>query len=92
LSTIRLSRFGKRTFNKKQTRLSGMSEKTEKKLIKTQKDIEKLIILMKKHKVDCLEIEGKRIVISKHDYGAPANQEKNEDVDSELEFWNLRPQ
>lgn len=69
-----------------------MSEKSPKTLIKTQKDIEKLIILMKKHKVDCLEIEGKKIVISKHENNDQKITSQKADVDAELEFWNLRPQ
>jgi hypothetical protein len=69
-----------------------MNEKPQKTLIKTQKDLEKLIILMKKHKVDCLEIEGKKIVISKHEAREQNVQKPEVDTDSELEFWNLRPQ
>lgn len=69
-----------------------MSEKPQKPLIKTPKDLEKLILLMKKHKVDCLEIEGKKIIISKHDSPVPDHQKQSHDVDEELEFWNLRPQ
>jgi hypothetical protein len=69
-----------------------MNEKTPKTLIKTQKDLEKLIVLMKKHKVDCLEIEGKKIMISRHDAPVPKDQNTSHEVDEELEFWNLRPQ
>ena len=69
-----------------------MNEKPQKTLIKTQKDLEKLIILMKKHKVDCLEIEGKKIVISKHEASEQKAPKQEVDNDSELEFWNLRPQ
>lgn len=69
-----------------------MNEKAPKTLIKTQKDLEKLILLMKKHKVDCLEIEGKKIQISRHDEPVPKDQKQSHDVDDELEFWNLRPQ
>jgi hypothetical protein len=69
-----------------------MNEKTQKKLIKTQKDLEKLILLMKKHKVDCLEIEGQKIVISKHDSAQVERQKPAYEADDELEFWNLRPQ
>jgi hypothetical protein len=69
-----------------------MSEKLPKTLIKTQKDLEKLIILMKKHKVDCLEIEGKKIVISKHEASDQKGPQQEVESDSELEFWNLRPQ
>jgi hypothetical protein len=68
-----------------------MNEKPLKTIIKTQKDIEKLIKLMKKHKVDCLEIEGTKIAISKHDLGEQKAEIQTDD-DSELEFWNLRPQ
>jgi hypothetical protein len=69
-----------------------MNEKTPKKLIKTQKDLEKLILLMKKHKVDCLEIEGQKIVISKHDGAMIERPKAAFETDDELEFWNLRPQ
>jgi hypothetical protein len=69
-----------------------MNEKTPKKLIKTQKDLEKLILLMKKHRVDCLEIEGQRIVITKHDAPQNIKQPAAFESDDELELWNLRPQ
>ena len=37
---------------------------TEKKIIKSFKDIEKLVELSKKHKIDLLEVEGIKIVMS----------------------------
>lgn len=43
-----------------------LSQKSPKKLIKSTKDIEKVIQMMKKHMVDELNIEGISIKITKH--------------------------
>jgi len=42
-----------------------MDEKTPKKLIKTLKDLEKVVILAKKHNIDSITIEGIQISIPK---------------------------
>lgn len=49
-----------------------LSSKQPKKLIKTPKDIEKLIKMMKEYIVDSLEVEGVKIAISRF----PVKQEK----------------
>lgn len=45
-----------------------MNDKTQKPKKKTANQIEKLMILMKKHKIDYLEVDGVKITISKHEY------------------------
>ena len=43
-----------------------LSQKPPKKLIKSAKDIEKIIQMMKKHTVDEIQIDGITIKITKH--------------------------
>lgn len=76
---------------KKHLRIIGMIKKTEKKIIKNLKDLEKVIVLMKKHKIDNLDVEGIKILITKHE-SAPVPVQNNKNIDEELEFWSLAPQ
>lgn len=71
------------------------SQKPPKKLIKTIKDIEKAIILMKKHKVTQIDIEGIKISIGEFD--APKAQPIKDDSkpkpkegDDEILFWSTQ--
>jgi hypothetical protein len=68
-----------------------MNEKPQKPKIKTIKDIEKLMFLMKKHKIDFLEVEGVKITISKHDFSTNTQKQKSQhEADDELLFWSAR--
>lgn len=68
-----------------------MNEKPQKPKIKSIKDIEKLMFLMKKHKIDCLEVEGVKLTISKHDFSSTTSKQKSQqDADDELLFWSAR--
>lgn len=59
-------------------------EKT-KKLVKSIKDIEKLVQIMKTHHVDSLQIEGISLLVTKHDYAVQktSNKEKLDAIMSE---------
>lgn len=68
-----------------------MNEKPTKKIIKTQKSIENLIIMMKKHRIDCLKIEGVEIFLSRHELtGAEKKviEKAQAEVDDETLFWS----
>ena len=55
------------------------------KLINNLDDLEKLIVLCKKHRTDLVEVEGVKVVVTKHEYpdtpiAAATNQEDDEDL------------
>lgn len=38
------------------------------KIVNSIEDLERLVLMAKKHRVDLIEVEGHRIVISRHEY------------------------
>lgn len=69
------------------------NEKSTKKVVKTVKDIEKVIILMKKHRVSEIEVDGVSIKINAFEPPPlkPEPKPSPQEGDDEDLFWSARP-
>ena len=52
------------------------------------KDLKALIELLKAQKVDILELEGLKIVISRHDYPLPKKKEEKVETEDDILFYH----
>lgn len=63
-----------------------------KKIINSISDLEQIILLAKKHRVDLIEVEGHKVVVSRHDYPVdtsikhPDAGKSQEELDEEILF------
>ena len=64
--------------------------KNAKKIIKSLKDIEKMVVLMKKHKISQIETDGVLIKIDQFDPSPlkPETKPMPQEGDDELLFWS----
>jgi hypothetical protein len=84
--------FDKKIINKLDEINGKLNKKT--KIINNFSDLEQAILLAKKHRVDLLEIEGYKILISKHEYPeikqAPEPSKTQDELDDELLYYSAQ--